>query len=83
MASQQLGAQKGKATGKPQPKVQKIQNAGFTSMITELNYGAKANKYVDIKDDDDFPDLGAEEGTKNTKKMAVGAYVMTEQVTKL
>ena len=43
-------------------------------MTTELKYGSKANKYVDINDDDDFPDLDANAST-NKKKMAVGAYV--------
>ena len=47
-------------------------------MTTELKYGSKANKYVDINDDQDFPDLDAGAKT-NKRRMAVGAYVEIDQ----
>ena len=71
VSSQQLGAKKGKVAIN-EPKVQKIQNLTYTAMTTELKYGSKANKYVDINDDQDFPDLDAGAKT-NKRRMAVGA----------
>ena len=61
-------------------KVQKIQAQGLQAINNELLYGAKVNKYVDIKDEEDFPDLGDDEGPVKMKKgTQLGGYVITEQ----
>ena len=90
-ASQQLGQKKQAASGKgkknqrpetavpAQPK--KMEATGHRVTAEDLFFGADKTrkKYVDIKDDDDFPDLGLDDvGGASKKKAAVG-FVMKEQ----
>ena len=81
--SEQLGKKKNARPQTAAPEKKHIENIGNKIDAEELMFGlAGKKKYVNIKDDEDFPDLDDDNDGKNKKvKLAPGAIIVHEKQT--